>query len=144
VTEQPSPQDMGQMKIFHERLEAMPDAQRTQMLSLLQAISQPPESMVEMFERINLRWKREYVGGEGEYPSGALIIDWKQFMAAEKELQLQGPILKRLLANEFGQVVNDAVQVDQNGQVLPVVAEEVPVPEEYIVKSDDNDEGVFG
>lgn len=119
---------------FKRRLEQMPEGQRHQMLTLLQAISKPPESLVQTFERIGLRWERRYLDSE-VYPEGAVVIDWKQFMAAEVEIQRQGPLLKQLMTAEFGQQVTDKVQVNENGAV------QTPAPPTEFKLLDENGNG---
>lgn len=111
-----SPQEQAAQ--FKARLEAMEPMQRGQMMTLLQAISKSPESMVDLFERLGLRWERRYLDSE-VYSEGAMVIDWKQFMAAEKELQNQGPVLKRLIASEFGENNANQIQVKPTGEVVP-------------------------
>lgn len=125
---------------FKKRLESLPDAQRQQMLTLLQAISKPPETIIQMFDRIGLPWERRNLDPE-TYPAGAVVIDWRNLMVAEMVLQEQGPILKQLMAKEFGQKAANKVQVNENGQVV-----QPSPPTEFKLldqEPSNDDEGVF-
>lgn len=103
---------------FQQRLEEMPEGQRAQMLTLLQAISKPPESFVQLFDRVGLQWERRTLDDKS-----VVVIEWNALMAAERELQEQGPLLKQLMATEFGAQINKKVQVNENGQVVGPPAE---------------------
>lgn len=100
---------MDSLEDFQNRLKALPPDQQNQMLTLLKVISQPPETILNLFDRLGLPWNR--TGDE-------MVIKWSDFTKAEKENQEQGPILKRLLRSEFGDIATQQVDVDSNGQVV--------------------------
>lgn len=62
-----------------------------QMMILLKAIGSPPESLVALFDRLEIPWDRKQIDGVN-----CIVIQWKEFMAGEKRNQEQGPILKRI------------------------------------------------
>lgn len=112
---QPNPMDAQE---FQNRLMAMEPGQRDQMMKVLSIIASPPETLVTLFDRLSMKWERKYVGREGEYPYGALVVDWREFMKAEKENQTQGPVLKRLLTEEFQGVASEE-QIDEAVAIRP-------------------------
>jgi hypothetical protein len=90
---------------FQERLAQMPEDKRNQMLQMLKLLSAPPETLLNLFERVGVRWERRYLDSEN-YPDGAMVIDWRSFTKAEAINQQQGPIMKRMLTEEFGEQAN--------------------------------------
>lgn len=76
-----------------QSLQAMPPAQREQMMQLMKTIGSQPESLFNMFERLEIPWEKRRTK-EGDI---AIIIKWDDFMAGERRNQDQGSILKRLM-----------------------------------------------
>ena len=66
-------------------------------MAMLKVLAQPPESLLAMFDRLNISWERVRGGTEYICKDDVLIINWRDFREGEETLQKQGPVLKKLM-----------------------------------------------
>lgn len=77
---------------FMNNLQNMDPVRQKQMMSLMKAVGSPPETLMQLLDRLQIPWDRKPVDG-----INCVVIKWGDFMDGERKLQEQGPILKRLM-----------------------------------------------
>ena len=83
-------------------------------------MGQPPESLLELLERLEIPWERiKNVPGDESYDT--LVIKWSDFLDGERRNQEQGSVLKRL----YGQDVSDSSAAMSDDQKFAMAMEKL-------------------
>ena len=83
-------------------------------------MGQPPESLLELLERLEIPWERiKNVPGDESYDT--LVIKWSDFLDGERRNQEQGSVLKRL----YGQDVSDSSVAMSDDQKFAMAMEKL-------------------
>jgi len=81
-----------------------PKAKAMQM-AMLKLLSQPPEQILSLFERLEIPWERTNIDEDS-----CLVILWSDLMEGERRNQQEGPFIRKLveeLKSEFAEEVPD-------------------------------------
>jgi hypothetical protein len=70
----------------------MVDKRQAAQQIFLRMLAQPPETIMNMFDRLEIPWARTKVSGEM-----CMVVKWKDLMEGEQANQSQGSQMKRML-----------------------------------------------
>lgn len=88
TAEGPPPQQMPSMPNVSQMNPQTVAAQR----AMMKLLSTPPESIIELLDRVGVPWERTTLHGES-----CVVIKWFDLMKGEKKLQKDGPYFKKVM-----------------------------------------------